>query len=316
VGPGKPAAFLIGATRADEPSKTQVALEYAYRRSGDDTCSVFWVHADSETTFTHDYKLIAKKLGVADGLDGEEVLTAVREQIERGRRWVLILDNADDLGLFGVGQTPQRGSQTQVAEEARILYDFIPRGPTGTVLWTSRDEHIAGTLVGAQRAINIARMTTDEAKKLLETVRNEKLDDDEGDATPLLVELDWLPLAISQAAAYMRRTSTPIREYLSKLKRGKKRWRVLQETEFDRHRRREVSNSILETWNISIEHIRQENEMAYNILHVLAFVDNQNIPSEMITRVALFVKEKGAMADRQCNRSPSSGVLISKSTEV
>lgn len=107
---------------------------------------MFWVHADSETTFTHDYKLIARKLGVADGLDGEEVLTAVREQIERGRRWVLILDNADDLGLFGVGQTPQRGSQTQVAEEARILYDFIPRGPTGTVLWTSRDERIAGTL--------------------------------------------------------------------------------------------------------------------------------------------------------------------------
>lgn len=121
MGPGKPITFLIDATRLDEPSKTQIALEYAYRRSGHNDRSAPWVHADSETTFTHDYKRIAKKLGVADGLDGEELLTAVRDQIEGGRRWLLILDNADDLRLFGVGQTLQRGSQTQAAKEARIL---------------------------------------------------------------------------------------------------------------------------------------------------------------------------------------------------
>ncbi|KAK4215816.1 hypothetical protein QBC37DRAFT_371722, partial [Rhypophila decipiens] len=45
--------------------KTQVALEYAYRRCRDDpACSVFWVHADNETTFAHDYKTMARKLGL------------------------------------------------------------------------------------------------------------------------------------------------------------------------------------------------------------------------------------------------------------
>jgi hypothetical protein len=92
------------------------------------------------------------------------------------------------------------------------------------VLWTSRDEHIAGPLVEAQRALNVARMT-DEAKMLLEAERKEKVcSDDEGDATALLAELDWLPLAVSQAAAYVRMTSAPITDYLSKLKRGKERW--------------------------------------------------------------------------------------------
>jgi hypothetical protein len=69
-------------------SKTQIALQYAYRRSRDPACSVFWVHADNETTFTQDYKVIAKRLGLAGSLDGPELLTAVRERIEVDPCWV------------------------------------------------------------------------------------------------------------------------------------------------------------------------------------------------------------------------------------
>lgn len=86
-----------------------MALEYAYCCCCDDAacpaCSVFWVYADNETKFAQDYKTIARRLGLAENLDGEELLTAVRERIESEPQWLLILDNADDLGLFGVGQT-------------------------------------------------------------------------------------------------------------------------------------------------------------------------------------------------------------------
>jgi hypothetical protein len=172
-----------------------VALEYAYRRCRDAACSVFWVHADNEATFTHDYRSIAKKLGIADKLDGEELLAAVCERIEAEPCWVLVLDNADNLGLFGVGRTPQDGPHSTAGERAVNLYEFIPRGPSsGTVLWTSRDERIAGSLVGARRAISVARMTADEARTLLETVKNKKIGLDESeDATALLAELDRLP---------------------------------------------------------------------------------------------------------------------------
>jgi hypothetical protein len=40
-------------------------------------------------------------------------------------------------------------------------------------------------------------------------------------------------------------------------------------------------NTKLETWDISTEQIRRANQMAYDILHVLAFLDNQNIPLEI-----------------------------------
>ncbi|KAH8729983.1 hypothetical protein BGZ61DRAFT_530108 [Ilyonectria robusta] len=273
--------------------KTQIALEYAYRRCSDPACSVFWVHADNETTLAHDYKTIARKLGLDSKLDGEDLFVVVRERIESEPRWLLVLDNADDLALFGVGQT---------SDKSASLLDYVPRGPTGMVLWTSRDERIAGTLVGPRRGIGVARMTVDEAKVLLETARNERTRSEElEDATALLEELQWLPLAISQAGAYMRRTSTPIKEYLSRLVEGKERWRILKETEFDRHRRLDIPNSILETWHISIDRIRQENEIAYKTLHIIAYLDNQNIPLEVIAAAAIFSnnRQKGGLPENE-----------------
>ncbi|KAK6725399.1 hypothetical protein SNK04_004204 [Fusarium graminearum] len=153
-------------------------------------CSVFWDHADNETAFGQDYKIVAGKFSLDSKLDGEELLAAVRERIEAETRWLLILDNADDLALFGVDEKPNTSRKTT------SLFEYIPR--------------------------------------------------------------------------------------------GKERWRILKETEFDRHRRAEVPNSILETWSISIERIRQENEMAHQILHILAYLDNQGIPFELIATAAIF----------------------------
>lgn len=97
------------------------------------------MHADSEATFTTDYKIIGNKLGVNETLDGSDLLDAVRSSIEALSQWVVIFDNADDMKLFGVGGT--EGAN-------KSLFKYIPRGPQGTILWTSRDAHIRSTLVG------------------------------------------------------------------------------------------------------------------------------------------------------------------------
>jgi hypothetical protein len=52
----------------------------------------------------------------------------------------------------------------------------------------------------------------------------------------------------------MRRTSISIREYLSRLRSGIETRELFQESAFDRHRRQHLSNSVLETWKISVEH--------------------------------------------------------------
>ncbi|KAI1130080.1 TPR-like protein [Nemania abortiva] len=276
--------------------KTQIALAYAYDRyRGDPTCSVFWVNADSETSFTEGYQSIARKLGLATSLEDEDLLRTVRERIEANPNWVLVLDNADDLGLFGVTQ-----AQHTYSSGPRVnLNLFVPHGPTGTILWTSRDRQIAGSLVAAKRAIHITQMTYEEAETLLDTIRDKRTEENEHDAVnELLVELDNLPLAISQAAAYMRRTSASIRDYLSLIRNRKRRWKTLRRSEGDRYRQERISNSVLETWDISVQYLRKENELIYNVLHTLAFVDNQNIPFDLIREAVRLDKEAATPLDQ------------------
>lgn len=261
--------------------KTQIALEYAYSRCSDSACSVFWVHADTKASFAQDFRWIATKLGLADSLDGEELLVAVREQIEALPHWVLILDNADDLTLFGVGQ------ESSAINTTPSLSGYIPRGTTGTVLWTSRDQQIAGSLVGPRQGIHVAQMTYEEGQALLKAGADlNMLRCKSDDVAKLLAELDGHPLAISQAAFLIRRRKLSITEYLGEIQQGTKRWNMLKNSEHDRHRRPQASNSVLETWNISVDFIRQENNLAYEILNVLAFVDNQSIPFGLIAKAA------------------------------
>lgn len=292
--------------------KSQLALEFAYRQARDPKCSIFWVHADSEMTLRQDYALIAKKLGLSDTLEGDNLMLTVCTKIEATPGWVMIVDNADNLALFGVeSATAQSG--TPSPDQQTNLTKFIPKGPSGRVLWTSRDKRIVGTVVGTKRAVEVPRMTSSEAIQLFETVAGRKLVEDElEDANALLVELDWLPLAISQAAAYIRRREgeAPIKEYLSKLEQTKKRWKILQTSHADRHRRSEVSNSILHTWTISIDLIHRENEMAYKILHILAFLDSQRIPLAILESAAAFgrltdVREAGAASDSESDDTDS-----------
>lgn len=187
----------------------------------------------------------------------------------------MVLDNADDLRLFGVG----RGGEGTKDDS---LYPYIPQHSRGTILWTSRDQYITGTLVGARRGLEVRAMTDDEATLLLKRARGKSSAAEAEGLAGLLEELQRLPLAISQAGAYMRRTFMTIEEYLGLLRQGKSRWEVLKMHSFDRHRRLAISNSVLETYKISIERIREESEMSYRILHVIAYMSSQDIPYELI----------------------------------
>ncbi|KAH7147275.1 hypothetical protein DER46DRAFT_615113 [Fusarium sp. MPI-SDFR-AT-0072] len=265
--------------------KTQIALDYTYRRcDADDKCCVFWVHADNEATFTSDYKTIGKKLGVDERLDGPDLLDAVCSAIEARSKWVMVVDNADDLSLFGVDQ------QAKDEEMNDTLYKYVPHGSQGTVLWTSRDAHIVGTLVESPCGIAVHSMTMDEATTLLARTRGDSSTVERGlreaGVDALLEELQCLPLAISQSGAYMRRMSMTAEQYLGLLRQGKIRWDMLKVSDADRHRRPEVSNSVLETWRISTKRIRAESEISYRMLHVVAYVDSQDIPYELIAAVA------------------------------
>ncbi|KAH8686304.1 Tetratricopeptide repeat-domain-containing protein [Ilyonectria robusta] len=227
--PGSRSAALWGLGGS---GKIQIALDYAYRRcDADDDCCVFWVHADNEATFLADYKTISKKLGVDARLDGSDLLDAI-----------IILGNADDLRLFGVGQ--QAKAEEMSEHQNQNLHKYVPCTSQGTVLRTSRDAHILGPLVGSRRGIKVRSMAMNEATTLLARTRDEPSTAEEAlgetGVDAQLEELQRLPLAISQAGAYMRRMSMTAEQYLSLLRQGKTRWEVLKVTDADRRRRLEL----------------------------------------------------------------------------
>lgn len=83
------------------------------------------------------------------------------------------------------------------------------------MLWTSRDRQ-DDSLVGHQRAVYVDHITSPEAERLLRMGRNYTASAEEVEAIQiLLAKLGHLPSVISQAAAYIYRTSTAIRQYLS-----------------------------------------------------------------------------------------------------
>ena len=127
-------------------------------------------------------------------------------------------------------------------------------------------------------------MTDPEALKLFQTRsgrhQSEQPSDEERE---LLNILDSLPLAIAQAAAYMRLTRASVKYYVEMLKESEVEQSQLLDFEFsDIHRQSDMPNSVMKTWIISMKQIAQENPCAEQILNTVAFLDNQGLPFEVL----------------------------------
>ena len=86
-------------------------------------------------------------------------------------------------------------------------------------------------------------------------------EDNEDEVLELLRNLDYMPLAISQAVAYIRQRAlqVTVSKYLKDNYRSEKdRASLLNNNVRDRRRDRKASNSVLTTWQISFEYIRSD----------------------------------------------------------
>lgn len=137
-----------------------------------------------------------------------------------------------------------------------------------------------------------------------------------GVVAEVLERLDRLPLAVSQAAFYMRETKTSFKVYLTKLHNEKRRWRLLAAAGPSRHRQEDVPYSVMHTWRITMDYLRHENPLAHRILHVIAYFNNQDIPLPLIkaagkTRVAdgtpTSIKDGKEDERDQCQNSEEDG---------
>ncbi|KAM3072635.1 hypothetical protein ACMFMF_006974 [Clarireedia jacksonii] len=183
------------------------------------------------------------------------------------------IDNADDLTQFKPRYT------SDASKKSSSLYDFIPRGKNGKILWTSCDRKIQAGLLKIKEGIHIDNMQMEEAKELLGELSGCDITQDPIAVEKLIDLLDRFPLAILQAATYMSRTSISVTEYSRMFEKEDERWKLFENLDLDAP---EAPKSVLQTLQISIDYIRRANLLSFKILHTISYFNSQSIQFELI----------------------------------
>ncbi|KAL9583475.1 MAG: hypothetical protein Q9203_005066, partial [Teloschistes exilis] len=245
---------------------SSLVIEYSYQvRDSSPETWVFWVHASNKARIEEGYRRIAEAIRLP-GWDEPKVniLQLVHAWLcdESNSRWIMIVDNADD---------------------SNVLSDLAGESPNGSVLVTARSREAAFKLVGNDE--DILKVEPMSESYALALFRKKFSGGHEEEVLELLQHLDYMPLAISQAVAYIRRREprTTVSKYLNDFQRSEKdRASLLNLTVRDRRRDGRASNSILGTWQISFEYIQMDRPSAARLLSLMSFFDRQRIPEELI----------------------------------
>jgi tetratricopeptide (TPR) repeat protein len=241
--------------------KTQTVVEYAHRHL-EEYAHAFWVTAASREALVSGYVTVAGllKLSEADAQDQTVAVEAVKRWLSSQQGWLLLLDNADDLGM------------------AR---SFIPPGRNGHVVLTTR----AGAMGAVARRIDIQEMGTEEGALFL--LRRAKYiagsapfevatPADHSEAKAIAAQVDGLPLALDQAGAYIEETGCGLAGYLNVYRS--------HALELLRHRGALTSDHpdpVAATWALSFEIIEHANPAAAELLRFCAFLYSDAIPEEV-----------------------------------
>jgi hypothetical protein len=207
---------------------------------------VFWLHASTIQRFDQGYRDVGRRfLPLPDAKDNDyNVLQSVQDWLSEHGPWLLILDNADDLELFFT-----------VSEQTKPIINYLPHNPKGCLLITSRDKRVGERLAGRDNCITVLPPDEEEAEQLLRSKTAPEIWDSR--AAGILIEsLERLPLAISQAAAFISENSLTLDEYLeSFLADDSKLVALLSEDSGDVRRDVHNGNSVMKTWKLSFDQV-------------------------------------------------------------
>lgn len=131
--------------------------------------------------------------------------------------------------------------------------------------------------------IEVKPMNQEHALALLHKKLPESLDP--SDSAELVHILDYMPLAITQAAPYIRQRVPRITlsKYLHDLgTNDKDKASLLKKDVGDTRRDGRASNSVIATWQVSFEHIRRQWPSAARLLSLMSLFDRQGIPESLL----------------------------------
>ena len=131
-------------------------------------------------------------------------------------------------------------------------------------------------------------MTDSEARTLLDKKLESRSESDD-ERVRLASSLECIPLALTQAAAYInRRKRMTIRRYIEILENDRnKTVALLYNEEADLRRSEDMPKSVLRTWQITFDHIQSHHKTAANLLSRASFFDAKSIPEMLLQAIAI-----------------------------
>lgn len=257
--------------------KSQIAIEYGYRihQKAPNTW-IFWIDAESDNTIEQSYREIANALM----LHGEaNVFNLVCNWLrnEANGNWVMLLDNADNKNVLC-----SHSKQNASLGDSKQLKEYIPQSMNGSVLVTSRSRDAAFEITCNYKNIKtIEPMEKEEGLSLLRSYLADA--HQEEDMEMLLEAVDHIPLAISHAGSYITKRGMPIKSYLQELhKESGKEVSLLEDDIAQLRREAKRGNSVVKTWIITFDHIRQTTPSAARLLSLMCHFARQSIPKEIL----------------------------------
>ena len=274
--------YALTATR-----KTQVAIEYVYQHV--DRQSVFWVRGSDFLRFSEDFRCILPYAKISHGIatNGErELLEAVRDWFESpvSGDWVLVIDGADN--------------EADYDSESSPISEFLPRGPKGTVIFTTRSRRVAERQ--GCKIVEIGEMKDGDARALFLSLQSPKgfSEADKKALTLILRSLDHLPLALDGAVSLMREEGMSPSEYWDKFKEKSEERKLLPSKFRDIRREVDTTESILSTYFLTFDQLKGQMPFAVDILQLFAFLDHKQIPEKLLEQFNLDrVQSEGSLDD-------------------
>lgn len=196
----------------------------------------------------------------------------VKDWLEENSDWLMVIDNADNYGdFFG---NPDKGVYDTIRDALPL-----PRPGSAMIFYTSRHARLGRDLT-EHHDLPITNLPLSDSKALLCKKLGTPVSDES--AVALLEALEFLPMSIAHAAAYLKFTKISIQDYLDRVQHDADLLELLSSHHAHVGRRDDKApRSVVNVISTTLDLLTLHNQHALNLLCFMACLDRQRIPTKL-----------------------------------
>ena len=260
--------------------KTSLAVEFIWRHKNEYPGGIFWISGESNMTFQSSVREMALEMQITSPESDFSftLMKALAWLKKQSKMWCLVVDNLDQL---------------EMSEDMRkLLRGKWKQGSRGHVIVTTRREPreiLRETGVEEKSCIELKRLTQEQSVEFLRK-KTGRTKGEDSEVRELASELSGLPLALDQAAAYIRYLSCSISDYVKQYREQIEKLELLKKMKAQEPDEYTSPDrlAVHTTWLMNFEHItnskcydKEIRVVATLLMEIFAFLGPDDIPREV-----------------------------------